>query len=690
MRKEKNMIWWCIMLCVAVAIGLMVVRVAILIVGQTDAKNYKINQLTINAKIDKTGGAWVTESVRYTFDGDYNGVYIVQDTNDLGKMSNLSVKIDGQTANRSSYATNGDSGYYKISHNKDGEGHNKKGYERIKIYNVMNSGQMDVQCRFYLSKVAKRYRDTGEINWKPIGSNWDRLLQRAKITITLPQAAKPIKSWFHSPEGGKQSINQRTATITATGKHISRYMELHMLFAKSAINQAPKHDTNRVKQALKIEKRVSDWQNFRMFLVYLFKNNWLVAVVIALLPILFLIPLYLKWQDKFVRQDLDAEKLHRFDLPEIEPALASAWYEYEQNGDNFDTRVFITFLIDCQSNGLIKLKHEDKYFEIIKTTQEAIDPFVDYLIDKVGDHHKVSMKQLKKYGETNSEAKALSKKWKHFNKQWITQIRHDRNINPKYEKFQSNLSLIGLLWEFFGSIPVISMVGYFYMALVWWEAIILVFLIWGFLLSVYFYWIPIIIYPVKWISKSWGDKIDQWKKTTPLYTRIFFCFSMVYVALIIFNLHEINWLLISSLVALLVGTGIIVGFDWWIKKTFTVYTKKGYQTYLQVRQFKQMLHDIADFDQSQLPDHILWGQYLTYAIGLGEAKRLNRQLQSKFGAGAVTDAMLQQLDIDDDYWLYGGFTTFTASFNSGLAGGTTGPGGGSSGGAGGGSGGGAF
>lgn len=103
------------------------------------ARDYAIRRMNITAKVDDRGGAWVTQQVTYDFDGYYNGIYLVQDTHGLGKMKNVSVKVDHFQATLNPAAQDGAVDQYKIQHNTDGDGDKHKGYERIKVYQPVNN-----------------------------------------------------------------------------------------------------------------------------------------------------------------------------------------------------------------------------------------------------------------------------------------------------------------------------------------------------------------------------------------------------------------------------------------------------------------------------------------------------------------------------------------------------------------------
>lgn len=213
---------------------------------------------------------------------------------------------------------------------------------------------------------------------------------------------------------------------------------------------------------------------------------------------------------------------------------------------------------------------------------------------------------------------------------------------------------------------------------------------------------------ISWLLKLVANKqsasFDVWLSNTPTFIIAIFMYLVSIVVTQAFMLVVSHQLVLGYngtpfglplIVGTLIGLILMMLMYGWFKHSYTPYTAKGYDIYLQVMQFKQMLHDIADFDRSKLSDQILWGKYLIYAIGLQEAKRVNHQLESVFGEQAVAQVMQDQLNLNStNYFFYtSGMADFNGSFGSSIASGSTGPSsaaGGSSGGAGGGSGGGAF
>lgn len=135
------------------------------------------------------------------------------------------------------------------------------------------------------------------------------------------------------------------------------------------------------------------------------------------------------------------------------------------------------------------------------------------------------------------------------------------------------------------------------------------------------------------------------------------------------------------------------------------YTQAGEDAAGQIRNFRSMLHDIGEFDRSQVGDLILWEQMLPYAVAFGLAKRVLKAMAANFSAAELTPFFQSYypMYLDDQYSGADFGTAFTSAFTAASAASTSdnsdfssgsgdsgGFSGGDSGGFGGGSGGGAF
>ncbi|WP_191978654.1 DUF2207 domain-containing protein [Paucilactobacillus wasatchensis] len=695
------------------------------------ARDYSISRMDITAKVDDRGGAWVTQQVNYNFDGYYNGIYLVQDTHGLGKMKNVSVKVDHLQATLNPAAQDGAVGQYKIQHNIDGGGEKHKGYERIKVYQPVNSVAVTVTYHFYLSQVAKRYSDTAEINWKMIGANWDRTIDHAHVKLVLPsQTNAKFKSWIHGPTSPKKTVDHDNKEIVMNADNVSNYMEAHVLFNKSALPGADKVNKYRLQAALRRENQISAYQNLKAKWVGVIDfviNNWILAVVLMLVgPLLAVRIIHQATQGQLVTQsarkkhqnqkdvtrlqsrDISKEKLHRFDVPDVGPTLASAWYLYEKNGEELDSLVFSTFIAEQQSKKSISLEIKDDHgYVITKGSNYQSEPFLDFLLITVGSGEQVSLEQIEKFGATSdTKADKMAKKWLAFIARWKKQVTKNGNVNPLFIRVDNQIRTLGMLWLILMVLlPASWKLAENAMGInSFWFSLLFGMMGIGFIFVIGAVACMGIAWLLKLVAKKQSVRFDSWLSNTP---KFIVAPLMIIVSIVVlqvfmlvvshqlffdYNITPFRWPLLFGT---LTGLILIMLIYSWFKHSYTPYTAKGYDIYLQVIQFKQMLHDIADFDRSKLPDQILWGEYLIYAIGLQEAKRLNHQLESVFGEQAVAQVMQDQLNLNiTNYFFYtSGMADFNGIFGSSIASGSTGPSsaaGGPSGGAGGGSGGGAF
>jgi len=119
---------------------------------------------------------------------------------------------------------------------------------------------------------------------------------------------------------------------------------------------------------------------------------------------------------------------------------------------------------------------------------------------------------------------------------------------------------------------------------------------------------------------------------------------------------------IIGYVALIFG---IIGF---IKGlSYRVYTQKGALQYKQWMAFKKFLKDFGTMDEKQLPEIILWEKYLVYAMVLGCAKELEKDMKVRLADMDMSDPRYH------DFYTYGYydrmfvFSSITSSLNSSVA-----------------------
>lgn len=209
----------------------------------------------------------------------------------------------------------------------------------------------------------------------------------------------------------------------------------------------------------------------------------------------------------------------------------------------------------------------------------------------------------------------------------------------------------------------------------------------------------------KWQDEQWQvtDELgilDKRNASVSLHAWLFVIFnSLLCFGALVAGVFAVSRLFVITSVVLslvLAVTGIVIA----ARKLWHLspYTQAGEEIAGPIRNFKQMLKDIGQFDRSEVGDLIIWEQMLPFAVSFGYAKRVVKAMKANFSAVELAPTM----GIYYPLFFYGtGFDdnfgdAFSDSFSSAIEtdSSTSGDGGGfsggSSGGFGGGSGGGAF
>ena len=643
----KNWGNWRIVGCVLISL----LMVSFFGIQSVKAADYTIKEVNMSAVVDKTGGAAVTERVTYHFNEPKNGVYIVQDTAGLGQMSQVAVselvnqtkwnandaytKQEGWMPYQLVYsAQNGSQNVFTFNKNMDGHEKNSDGLNTIKIYRPTDTTKdLTVQAKFYLSSVAKKYSDTGEVNWKMIGSNWDVQIEQVKLTVKLPSQSGSVRAWKHSSADPIQKLVVHDGVIKARASNVNNFVEIHTLFNRQALAAAPSKNQARLKSALDVEKQITQRTNTRSMLKH---ADVVIAIVMTIVFVGLTIRAWLK-NGALVRRNKTLEKSHRFDLPTLTPTLSAAVYSYDQNSSGMTNDVLSTYLMEAQQTGqieieqIVPLKHpkrakKQKDFVIRAEPDAEIDLYVRRLIDLIGNGHQVSTEDIKE----SKVSSAMVGEQTSFNQRMLEKIRRLKIVNPDYVTARNRLDKLQVRFNI--------------LMLFWLVLDILVFLL-GNLSS----WLLIVIVAVIMmfmailtvgITKLFSNKIDNQSYHAIEINKngfgVMFFFCMGYVGFMIMgNFVALGAIVVNAIMMLIVKGA--------FKNKYTPFNEDGYQQWTELKQFKTMLHHLDRFDQADLPDQMLWGEVLVYAVGLKEAKRVQRQLKSIYGEAVVDSTIGNQM-----------------------------------------------
>ena len=176
-------------------------------VNASENKTYSLSGYDINVIVNKDGSANFEERLTYNFQGEFNGITRDVDFS-LSKglkdkkvyvMENGDLK-EVQLNSSNSLDDTGNAGTYNFI--EEGT------LARFKIFEVSQNQEKTFVIKYKLNDAVTKYKDTAEFNRKLVGTEWQTRLDNIKIKITLPKGAtkEELKVFAHGPLIGESSI----------------------------------------------------------------------------------------------------------------------------------------------------------------------------------------------------------------------------------------------------------------------------------------------------------------------------------------------------------------------------------------------------------------------------------------------------------------------------------------------------
>lgn len=176
-------------------------------VNASQNKTYNLSRYDINVIVNKDGSANFEERLTYKFQGQFNGI-----TRDVDFSLTKGLKDK-----RVYVIENGNLKEFQLNsgNSLDDKG-NPRTYNfieegtlaRFKIFEVSKNLEKTFVIKYKLIDAVTKYKDTAEFNRKLVGTEWQTRLDNIKIKITLPSGAtkEELKVFAHGPLIGKSSI----------------------------------------------------------------------------------------------------------------------------------------------------------------------------------------------------------------------------------------------------------------------------------------------------------------------------------------------------------------------------------------------------------------------------------------------------------------------------------------------------
>ncbi len=217
-----------------------VVLLSILLLPRTalaDDRYYRIMDFDIECTINPDGSADIIERVKYNFYGSFNGVLRNIDYERTDGIENIQVFVENRdqtlkefTLNSNDLNASGPTGTYNLEHDDQ--------LAHLKVFEKSDNTVKVFIYKYRLKNVVTRYNDIAEFNRKIVDGAWDETLNDIDIHIRLPEGAskEEIKVFAHGPlTGESRLIDGQNVEFVLDSLTPGNFIETHLLFPTSLV-----------------------------------------------------------------------------------------------------------------------------------------------------------------------------------------------------------------------------------------------------------------------------------------------------------------------------------------------------------------------------------------------------------------------------------------------------------------------
>lgn len=215
------------------------------------AADYEIVQYEMAVSIQPDGSAWVSETLKYNFDGEYNGILSSIDIGDVEGLYDLALYVDGDR--RMTPVEKMEMEPYTYTAQVEGD------LLRIQGYAPGDGGERVFRYEYRLNGLAVRGLDAAELNYKFIGRNNAVTLQNARLEIRFPQPGNVLYAFAHGAlrSDALKYTEDGTLVYGPVDVRTGEYLEAHVLFPEAWLDEAPVQESELIPGALEVEKRIA-------------------------------------------------------------------------------------------------------------------------------------------------------------------------------------------------------------------------------------------------------------------------------------------------------------------------------------------------------------------------------------------------------------------------------------------------
>ncbi|GAA3632401.1 DUF2207 domain-containing protein [Lactobacillus hamsteri] len=386
--------------------------------------DYDINNVKVNAHVNKDGSLLIKRSIKYDFDSSAHGVYYRQNLESNQRLLNQKVTIsDNNGKNISVKRGNEQNNTYQLT--RDNQGY------RFKVFhNINENDRVTVTYSYTITNAITNWRDTAELNFKIIGNGWDTDLDHAdvKITFNNGQSVESLKAWAHGQSSGYINVNRKKGIVTLKDSDIPGDVgiEIHAIFPTSVtpLNKNIRDKNHKkaiISQEITLAKEANRKRQRRRFITQVLSIGFLILNVIATA---FSGISFFK-NKKFGTKPRKYSSLpHNYEIPDVNPVTA----QILDNGNYPSVHAFTAYLTKFAGKNRVKIekiKRKNYRIDLIDPTVKQESEFLKTIFDEVGNGTSFTTKELKKAD--------LSDEFSDWQNEMFAQVEESNLINEEYE-----------------------------------------------------------------------------------------------------------------------------------------------------------------------------------------------------------------------------------------------------------------
>ena len=221
---------------------------------------YFVSNYVVDINIENDGSAVFEERITYVFDGSFNGVFRDIDISGSGGIYEQEVFIDKNSSLEQIKLDNsGDPGTYTFQVENN--------LAKFKLYEPVKNDIKTFVFKYRLTDVITRYNDIAEFNRKIIDQGWNIPLNNINAIISVPQgsSANNIRVFVHGPLTGEcKIIDDRSVELEVPVVSPGDYVETRVLFPHELVPYSIKYkDKNALPEIMETEKRLAEETNIK-------------------------------------------------------------------------------------------------------------------------------------------------------------------------------------------------------------------------------------------------------------------------------------------------------------------------------------------------------------------------------------------------------------------------------------------